>query len=123
MKNIFLILFAMFALCIASCGKKEVVKMCKECGALPGDIESNGFCEACFKAAKEKEVAARLQNRTGGGMRANPQSVSAGEKFAAERLQIGMEVPDIEGEDVDGVNFKLSDYRGKVVVLDFWGDW
>ena len=27
------------------------------------------------------------------------------------------------GEDLNGVAFKLSDYRGKVVVLDFWGDW
>jgi len=43
--------------------------------------------------------------------------------FEKERLQIGMEVPDIVGEDVDGVAFKLSDYRGKVVVIDFWGNW
>ena len=31
--------------------------------------------------------------------------------------------PEIEGEDIEGVAFKLSDYRGKVVMLDFWGDW
>jgi hypothetical protein len=31
--------------------------------------------------------------------------------------------PDIEGADVDGKSFKLSDYRGKVVLLDFWGHW
>lgn len=43
--------------------------------------------------------------------------------FEKERLQIGMEVPDIVGEDVDGVPFKLSDYRGKVVLLDYWGFW
>ena len=47
----------------------------------------------------------------------------AGEIFELENLQIGMDVPDIEGEDVDGVQFKLSDYKGKVVVIDFWGDW
>ncbi len=44
-------------------------------------------------------------------------------KFEADNLQIGMEAPDIEGVDTDGVGFKLSDYRGKVVVLDFWGFW
>ena len=44
-------------------------------------------------------------------------------RFVAKRLQIGMEVPDIIGEDLGGVKFKLSDYRGKVVVLDFWGFW
>lgn len=47
----------------------------------------------------------------------------AGPRFIEERLQIGMEAPNIVGEDVDGVPFQLSDYRGKVVVLDFWGFW
>ena len=43
--------------------------------------------------------------------------------FELENLQVGMVAPDIEGEDLNGVAFKLSDYRGKVVVLDFWGNW
>ena len=30
---------------------------------------------------------------------------------------------DITGRDLDGVTFSLSDYRGKVVMLVFWGDW
>jgi peroxiredoxin len=34
-----------------------------------------------------------------------------------------MEVPDLRGEDLDGKTFKLSDYRGKVVFLDFWAHW
>jgi hypothetical protein len=38
-------------------------------------------------------------------------------------LKVGKVAPDVEGEDVDGVRFKLSDYRGKVVLLDFWGHW
>ncbi len=36
---------------------------------------------------------------------------------------IGTEAPEIVGVDLDGVEFKLSDYRGKVVMLDFYGDW
>jgi hypothetical protein len=36
---------------------------------------------------------------------------------------VGMKAPEIEGEDIDGKKFKLSDYRGKVVLLDFWGNW
>ena len=36
---------------------------------------------------------------------------------------IGKVAPDIAGEDIQGQKFKLSDYRGKVVVIDFWGDW
>ena len=41
----------------------------------------------------------------------------------ARRLEPGCVAPEIEGKDLDGVAFKLSDYRGKVVLLDFWGDW
>jgi len=43
--------------------------------------------------------------------------------FELENLQIGMKAPDFEATDQDGKQFKLSDYRGKVVVLDFWGFW
>ncbi|MSR74446.1 MAG: redoxin domain-containing protein [Planctomycetes bacterium] len=43
--------------------------------------------------------------------------------FAADHLKLGDTPPDFETTDVDGVAFKLSDYRGKVVVLDFWGFW
>jgi len=35
-------------------------------------------------------------------------------------LAVGKVAPDIEGEDQDGKKFKLSHYRGKVVLLDFW---
>jgi peroxiredoxin len=38
-------------------------------------------------------------------------------------LPVGQPAPDIVGEDIDGQKFQLSDYRGKVVVLDFWGNW
>jgi hypothetical protein len=36
---------------------------------------------------------------------------------------LGKTTPEIEGEDIEGAKFKLSDYRGKVVMLDFWGHW
>jgi hypothetical protein len=45
------------------------------------------------------------------------------ELFELRHLAIGKQAPEIEGEDIDGQQFKLSDYRGKVVVLDFWGHW
>jgi hypothetical protein len=38
-------------------------------------------------------------------------------------LVIGKPAPEVEGEDADSKTFKLSDYRGKVVLLDFWGNW
>ena len=35
-------------------------------------------------------------------------------------LSSGKPAPDIHGIDADGKSFQLSDYRGKVVLLDFW---
>lgn len=43
--------------------------------------------------------------------------------FEVEHLAIGLPVPDLAGEDLEGAEFKLSDYRGKVVFLDFWAHW
>ncbi len=40
-----------------------------------------------------------------------------------EPPRIGAEAPEISGKDLDGKEFKLTDYRGKVVLLDFWGNW
>jgi hypothetical protein len=46
------------------------------------------------------------------------------DKPEAEALPaVGATAPEIEGTDIDEVPFKLSDYRGQVIVLDFWGDW
>ena len=58
--------------------------------------------------------------------RGEAQTIAAAAKielFELRNLRIGKKAPDIEGEDLDGTKFKLSDYKGKVVVLDFWGDW
>ena len=46
-----------------------------------------------------------------------------GKLFKINNLSIGCEAPDIVGLDQAGKEFKLSDYRGKVVLLDFWGIW
>ena len=45
------------------------------------------------------------------------------ELFELQHLTVGAQVPDIQGVDLDGKAFKLSDYRGKVVFLDFWAHW
>jgi hypothetical protein len=45
------------------------------------------------------------------------------ELFEFELPGIGKGAPEIKGEDLDGKRFKLSDYKGKVVLLDFWGNW
>lgn len=46
-----------------------------------------------------------------------------GELFEMRRLQVGMEAPEITGQDIDGKPLRLGDHRGKVVVLVFSGEW
>jgi thiol-disulfide isomerase/thioredoxin len=45
------------------------------------------------------------------------------ELYELRNLRIGKAAPEIVGEDLDGKKFKLSDYRGKVVLLVFWASW
>jgi hypothetical protein len=71
------------------------------------DAVAKDYAEVSFGRGKLGDQVKRLQTQM--------------EKVAA-RL-IGMPAPEIEAEDVDGKKFKLSDYKGKVVMIDFWGDW
>ena len=70
--------------------------------------------EAVFEQAAEKYGDVKLP--FGGTVGDNAKT----ELFAIRRLAVGKEAPDVEGPDQNGVRFKLSDYRGKVVLLYFW---
>ena len=70
--------------------------------------------EAIFEQAAKKYGDVKLP----GGETVAEQARA--ELFGIRHLSVGKEAPDIEGEDQDGKRFKLSDYRGKVVLLDFW---
>ncbi len=72
-----------------------------------GKKEGRALLEEVVAAQKDGPLAAR----------------AAGFLFELDRLQVGMLAPEIEGSDSEGQPFRLSDYRGKVVVLDFWGFW
>ncbi|MDG3002163.1 TlpA family protein disulfide reductase [Paludisphaera mucosa] len=48
----------------------------------------------------------------------------AADMLAREReTAVGRRMPEIVGEDVGGEPLRLSDYRGKVVVIVFWASW
>lgn len=46
-----------------------------------------------------------------------------GQLFRLKNLAVGMMAPDWTATDIDGQPIALSDYRGKVTILDFWGFW
>jgi hypothetical protein len=73
--------------------------------------------EAFFEQAARKYGDVKLPDGDTVGEKAET------ELFEMRHLIVGKEAPDIEGEDQDGAKFKLSDYRGKVVLLDFWSEY
>jgi S1-C subfamily serine protease/peroxiredoxin len=42
--------------------------------------------------------------------------------YEVENLTVGKKAPDVKGKDFEGRNLKLTDYRNKVIVLDFFSD-
>lgn len=68
-----------------------------------------------------QEISAKYADATIKGF---PLADQAGRTmFELANLSVGSECPEIDGKDVDGSAFKLSDFRGKQVVLIFWGGW
>lgn len=57
------------------------------------------------------------------GLRGPLGTLAKNELYELRNLTLGKNAPEIDGEDGDGKSFKLSDYKGKVVIVDFWGHW
>ena len=43
--------------------------------------------------------------------------------FEIRHLAVGKTAPNTESSTLDGKTVKIADYKGKVVVLDFWATW
>ena len=82
---------------------------------------SNGVKESKEKEALLEEAESKIGDYIFSNRPLKP--MITGELYDVRNLSIGQVAPEIEGEDIDGVAFKFTDYRGKVVVLDFWGHW
>ena len=77
------------------------------------------------KCTEEMETMAKLCVEEYGDIKMGRSTIGrqANMILKAAQIKVGNEAPEIDGIDLDGVEFKLTDYRGKVVMLDFWGDW
>jgi peroxiredoxin len=43
--------------------------------------------------------------------------------LARKRSEIGKAAPEFAATDINGKSFKLADYRGKYILLEFWASW
>jgi thiol-disulfide isomerase/thioredoxin len=78
--------------------------------------------------AREAEALFEQVIADDGGIIDGPQGQSLGklataELFELRDLAIGKPVPEIDGMNVEGNRMTLSSFRGKVVVIEFWGSW
>lgn len=106
---------------------KEQPEMVKRYEGLFGKDYLDGLLrQDRSKAVKEIEAVFELANAKYGDVKVPYGDTVAEtvktELYAIRILSVGKSVPDIEGQDQDGKRFKLSDYRGKVVLLYFWSE-
>jgi len=40
-----------------------------------------------------------------------------------KKVNVGTELPEFTAQDINGKPVKLSDYKGKLILLDFWASW
>jgi thiol-disulfide isomerase/thioredoxin len=72
----------------------------------------------------DMEEYQRLYNNLGEKIKNSVDGKGIAESIAIwEGVQSGKPAPEITGTDINGNPFRLSDLRGKVVVLDFWASW
>jgi hypothetical protein len=85
---------------------------------LPG-LQKRGTAELSRQAESFFEQAATFDEvKTARGVTVAEQATQ--ELYDLRHLAVGRQAPDIEGRDQDDRPLKLSDYRGKVVLLYFW---
>jgi thiol-disulfide isomerase/thioredoxin len=89
---------------------------------LAGPRSPTEAAKLTLKAERQLEQVAKEYGSIPSGKSTLGEAAQA-KLYELRHLTIGRQAPEIEGHDFAGKKFKLSDYRGKVVVLDFWANW
>jgi thiol-disulfide isomerase/thioredoxin len=78
------------------------------------------------KGTKEAEAYFGRVEKEFADVEAGPRTLgemAKGSLFEMHHLQVGMPAPPAESKNLKGEKAALADYKGKVVVLDFWATW
>ena len=93
-----------------------------------GEIDMDNLSPEAAKASDEKVVfrVGQLYLSTKKVDIAKNQIIlreNAAKDYRRTELAIGVELPDFSFVDLDGKKHKFSEFRGKYILLDFWGFW
>jgi thiol-disulfide isomerase/thioredoxin len=94
--------------------------------AQAAQLEKDADAREQFEQQESKEAADRLiATAPNARLRARQYRQRLNKDFAGifPDLSVGKPVPELVSEDLEGKKVKLSDLKGKVVVLDFWATW
>ena len=98
----------------------------EEAAFFSGGLSSVKFAESRDADAEHAAAVALLvELREGAAQHLPPEEAELAEALFMSHLELGLGsiAPEIIGANLDGNEMRLSDFRGKVVVLDFWGHW
>jgi peroxiredoxin len=96
-------------------GEKAIARFLRETDPDAAEKEAEALLERVVNEFGDVQHAPRAPRTLG--------AVAAGELNEMRHLNVGQAALEIEGADVEGKKFKLSDFRGKVVLLVFSGEW
>lgn len=128
----------------STAGPVEALASGRPCHEVTYGIETGGEFRVCFDTATQMLSRVVLDVGREGSMQISyspvePIAVPAPETFTLQplgaytysaydgerepRLVVGQPAPDFELPGPDGAAVRLNDYRGRTVLLDFWGTW
>ncbi len=79
--------------------------------------------ESLFAKSMTNSPETTSQSRNQTGFDASPRDQAEANLREIQTRRVGKPAPEIEGPNLRGETMRLSDHRGRVVVVSFWGNW
>ena len=76
-----------------------------------------------FNDHLSKDSLSIFYNNLNNNLKESVNGVLLKKHISTERIKIGQTFKDFEARNINGDLVKLSDYKGKIIVLDFWAYW
>jgi thiol-disulfide isomerase/thioredoxin len=105
---------------------KALMKNCERTAQMAKQIKGNPAARAAYEKQMGKDGVDKILASAEGADKEikGYKDLLAGDlKGVFPDLSVGSKAPEVVSQDIDGKKVKLSDLKGKVVVLDIWATW